>query len=140
MSKHFNQFHSITKNIIKPPIITLLQTDGSFHYNKKLSQTACIIFNDYKLLTQVKNYSKHKCPMEVEWNSILDGIQFAKKKNITSIYLENDCLGVIRSIVENNSHKKFKDYYYHIIQEINEFEYIGIRWISRKYNRADDLF
>jgi ribonuclease HI len=140
MSKHFNQFYPITKNILRPPNITLIQTDGSFHYKKKLAQTSCILFTQYRLLTQVKTYFTHKCPMETEWNSVLDGIRFAKKKNITSIYLENDCLGVIRSIVENNNHKKFQEYYYHIMKEINEIEYIAIRWIPRKYNKADDLF
>jgi ribonuclease HI len=136
----FNQFNPITKSIIKPPKITLIQTDGSFNYKKKLSRTACIIFSEYSKLTQVKSYYKHKCPMESEWSSVLDGIKFAKIKNVNSIYLENDNIGVIRSLVQKNSHIKFEEYYYQIINELNEFEYISVRWIPRKFNMADDLF
>jgi ribonuclease HI len=136
----FNQFTNLTKLIIKePPKITLIQTDGSFHPGKRISRTACILYTSkpYSLIT---TYFNHDDSIESEWCSILDGINYAKKKKQHSIYLENDSLTVIQSLIQKKVNKRFEEYLYNIYNIANDFEYIGIRWIPRKYNKADRLF
>jgi hypothetical protein len=142
MNKYiFNHFNSLTKSIsILPPSITLIQTDGSFEYRKRISRTASILYVPLKPYTLVTTYFNHKDSMESEWCSVLDGIKFAKSKNERAIKLENDCLDVIQSLVQKKYNKRFEEYFYNIYNEVNEFEYIGIRWIPRKLNKSDLIF
>jgi ribonuclease HI len=135
--------------LTKPnPLLELMpksrvQTDGSFKLSQnKLSRTAVILLKpDGEKHTLCSTYFTHANSHESEWCSVLDGIEFSKKKGSQSINLENDNLGVITSLI---SQKKpsglYSDYYYQITDLAKEFEWLGIRWIPRELNRADDLF
>ena len=128
---------------VKPPKVAHIQTDGSFFMECKISRTAVIlrgrVGNDYTLC---KTYFDHNHSMESEWCSILDGIRYAIQMDEGSIELENDCLPVVRSItrgkIPNNS--LLANYYTAVFKEIRELEYLGIRWIPRELNKADELF
>jgi ribonuclease HI len=124
----------------RPPTVGHIQTDGSF---SSISRTAVILrTKNHEDYTLCKTYFNHKHSMESEWCSILDGIQYAIKKDEGSIELENDCMPVVKSIIQkkipNNSLLAF--YYTAVFNEIRDLEYIGIRWIPRELNKADELF
>ena len=137
------KFVSLKKSstLLKPLSTVLLQTDGSFNHDLQMSRTACILDSKEGDLTLSKTYFDHESPMEAEWCSIVDGIKFAIKKGQGSIDLENDNLGVINHIIGTKKPPKiYYDYYLQVFKEIRDLDYIGIRWIPREMNRADDLF
>jgi len=116
-----------------------VQTDGSFGHSK-ISRTA-VLYRDRKGIdtTQCKTYFDHRNSTESEWCSVLDGIQYAVKKDEGFVELENDNLGVIQSLIRRKEPKM--GYYYQVIQkELLHFDYVGIRWIPREMNAADDIF
>ena len=138
----FQSRFSILTRSIRPPQITKVQTDGSFNISK-ISRTAVLMNTyDHNQYILCKTYFTHKNSTESEWRSVLDGLQFSIKKDQGAIELENDNQGVIRSIITKRPPSKpyLLDYYMAIYRAIPEFEYLGIRWIPRAYNRADDIF
>jgi ribonuclease HI len=135
-----NKF-SILRGIIRPNVLALVQTDGSFRGN--ISRTAVLLNTSknekYELLN---TYLDQKNSTESEWCSILNGIQYSISKDEGSIELENDNLGVINSIIKNKmpKHKYLEEYYYLISNEIKYLDYFSIRWIPRELNKADNIF
>ena len=121
-----------------------MQTDGSFsRQQNEMSRTAAILKTwEGNTLTISKTYFDHTDSTESEWCSVLDGIMYAVKKGQPFLELENDNLGVIRSLVEEDRPKRphIADYYNAIQYSLKEFEYLGVRWIPRKFNKADRLF
>jgi hypothetical protein len=73
---------------------------------------------------------------------VLDGITYAIKRGQDSLELENDNLGVIKSLIlaVRPNRPDIADYYNAIQYSLKEFEYLGVRWIPRRLNRADGLF
>ena len=137
-------FLPLTSRLIRPPRAALVQTDGSFSKKYvKMSRTAVILTThdkiDYKL---VNTYTDHWNSMESEWCSVLNGIRYAQKKDQGSVELENDCLQVVKHLIHKRPPMKgyLAAYYTSILKEIKNMEYLGIRWIPRELNRADDLF
>lgn len=120
-----------------------VQTDGSFKPSQnKLSRTAVILLKpDSEKYTLCTTYFTHANSHESEWCSVLDGIEFSLKKEAVAINLENDNLGVIDSLIKQKKPSGlYSDYYYQIKDLVKNFEWLGIRWIPRELNRADDLF
>jgi len=137
-------FLPLTQRVIRPPRVALVQTDGSFSKEYvEMSRTAVILKTydnvDYSL---VNTYTDHWNSTESEWCSVLNGIRYAQKKGQGSIELENDCLMVVKHLVHRRSPMKsyLASYYNSILKEVKKMEYLGIRWIPRELNRADDLF
>lgn len=137
-------FLPLTQRLIRPPKTALLQTDGSF--SKKyveMSRTAVILKTydniDYSL---VDTYTDHWNATESEWCSVLNGIRYAQKKDQESVELENDCLMVVKHLIHKRPPMKgyLAAYYNLILKETKNMEYLGIRWIPRELNRADELF
>jgi hypothetical protein len=73
---------------------------------------------------------------------VLDGVTYAVKKGQDNVELENDNQGVIRCLILNVKPQRphIADYYHAIKESVELFEYLGIRWIPRRLNKADDLF
>jgi ribonuclease HI len=137
-------FLPLTQGRLRPSKIALVQTDGSFSKEcVEMSRTAVILTTydkiDHKL---INSYTDHWNSMESEWCSVLNGIRYAQKKDQGSIELENDCLQVIKHLVNRRPPMKgyLASYYNSILKEAKNMEYLGIRWIPRELNRADDLF
>ena len=137
-------FLPLNQRLIRPPKTALVQTDGSF--SKKyveISRTAVILTTydnvDYSI---VNTYTDHWNATESEWCSVLNGIRYAQKKDQGSVELENDCLMVIKHLIHKRPPMKgyLAAYYNSILKETKNMEYLGIRWIPRELNRADDLF
>ncbi|NBO71868.1 reverse transcriptase-like protein [bacterium] len=138
-------FHPLTKPYLVRPLQTaLLQTDGSFSMKHKGISRTAVILTTYKgnTYTLSKTYFDHTDSTESEWCSVLDGITYAIKRGQDSLELENDNLGVIQSLIlavrPNRPH--IADYYHAIQESVGGFEYLGVRWIPRRMNRADGLF
>ena len=137
-------FVPLSKSILRPPKVAQVQTDGSFSLEfKEMSRTAVILKTrdgiDYSLFD---SYTDHWNSTESEWCSVLNGIRFALKKDQGSVELENDCLPVIKHLTHRRAPMKsyLAEYYSQIFKEAKTMEYLGIRWIPREFNRADDLF
>jgi hypothetical protein len=128
----------------RPSKVALVQTDGSFSSQyPEISRSAVILRTkdgiDYSL---VDTYTDHWNSHETEWVSVLNGIRFALKKDQGSVELENDCLPVIKHLINKRVPLKsyLADYYSQIFKEARVMEYLGIRWIPRELNKADELF
>ena len=125
---------------LRPLRPVLIQTDGSFIAHKNVSRTACILTVNTVDYKRMATYFDHQSHVESEWCSILDGIILATAKGQGSIDLENDNLAVVNSIIHGRRPNKYYDYYWTILESIKDFEYVGMRWIPRELNRADELF
>jgi hypothetical protein len=135
-------FVALSRSLIKPKNVGHIQTDGSFG-SSNISRTAVILNTrenvNYKLMN---TYFDHKNSAESEWCSILNGIKYSIDKDEGSVELENDCLPVIQHLIRKSAPRKgyLQEYYYLILKEVKNMDYLAIRWIPREMNRADDLF
>ena len=131
---------SVLTRSVRPPTVAHVQTDGSFSH---VSRTATILKTiqgeEYSLF---RTYFEHKNSQQSEWCSVLDGIIYSIKKDQGAVELENDCLGVIKALMQKRQPiDRFSAHCYgKIWREIRGLEHFGIRWIPREMNRADELF
>ena len=128
---------------LAPPVISKVQTDGSFNPDTKISRTALAITKDDVFVNSfVRTYFDHENSMESEWCSVLTALDFLRKKNYAAANLENDNLTVINNIIQSKPPKDilYRFYYEMIFEQLPAFEWIGIRWIPRAQNKADKLF
>ena len=136
-------FISLSRSL-RPEKVALVQTDGSFSTRfPELSRTAVILrTKDHIDYTLLDTYTDHWNSHESEWASVLNGIKFALKKDQGSVELENDCLPVIKHLINKRPPLKsyLAEYYSQILKEAKQMEYLGIRWIPRELNKADNLF
>ena len=126
---------------IRLPTTALVQTDGSF--GPVLSRTAVILTTHKgKEHTLSKTYDTHVNSTESEWCSVLDVIQYAMRRGEGSLDLENDNLGVIRSLIKERMpmNPLMAKYYTSINAHMCYLDYFSVRWIPRRFNRADELF
>lgn len=137
------KFTALTKGV-RPPQVASVQTDGSFNpANYCIARTAVILNTvENKEFTRCTTYLEFENTHESEWRSIFDGLELSIIKDQYAIELENDCLGVVNGIIKKPKVMKslYKDYYISIHHLIREMEYVGIRWIPREMNKADELF
>jgi ribonuclease HI len=132
-----------SRPVPKPPKVALVQTDGSFSSEFPMSRTAVLLRTpdaiEYSL---VDTYTDHINSTEAEWASVLNGVQFALKKDQGSVHLENDCMPVMKHLIFRRPPAKsyLADYYGAVMKEARKMEYLGVRWIPRELNRADDFF
>ena len=137
-------FTSLTKiNPFQVEEPSKIQTDGSFKIqNGRISRTAVILTKpDGIKYSLCRTYFDHANSCESEWRSVLDGLEYSLKKEVSVVKLENDNLGVINSIIHKNKPSGlYSDYYHYIFDLVKKFDYVGIRWIPRELNKADKLF
>jgi hypothetical protein len=125
----------------RPPKIARVQTDG--FYKDEISRTAVLLkTRDNIDYTLINTYFDHLNSTEAEWVSVLNGIQYALKKDQGSVELENDCLPVIKHLIHRRPPAKsyLATYYTAILKEARYMDYLGVRWVPREFNKADDLF
>jgi len=137
-------FSALTKPGPRPPKVALVQTDGSFSTQfMKISRTAVLLkMTSREEYSLVNTYTDHWNSTESEWASVLNGVRFALKKEQGSVELENDCLPVIKHLISKQAPAKsyLADYYAAVFKEAKKMDYLGVRWIPRELNRADDFF
>jgi ribonuclease HI len=128
--------------LLPPPILTYVQTDGSFRQMKPKARVATIIqtpVETYRYMIPIDAHSS----TEAEWASVLFGLTMALERNCEAVALENDNLGVIRSLVMPRPrlrHDYAKFYHNQIFKQAKETAWIGARWIPREQNKSDALF
>ena len=133
-------FTLVNKSIVRSKP-ALIQTDGSYSYKTSISRTASILTVNNDEYKYIKTYFDHMNSMESEWASLVDGLEYSQNKGIKSLVLENDCLPIISSIVLSKPPKNplFLDYYIYFNSLTIRYTWLGIRWIPREMNRADEL-
>ena len=131
-----------TRRSAEPMIISSLQTDGSFRYNDRISRTACLLNDEGELFKSVKTYFDHKNSYESEWCSILDGIRMSQANGCGDVQLENDNLSVINCLINERPPAQgyVANYYTDVLHASRDMDWLEVRWIPRKLNKADGLF
>ena len=131
-----------TRRSAEPMIISSLQTDGSFRYNDRISRTECLLNDEGELFKSVKTYFDHKNSYESEWCSILDGIRMSQANGCGDVQLENDNLSVINCLINERPPAQgyVANYYTDVLHASRDMDWLEVRWIPRKLNKADGLF
>ena len=139
--KHFTLLFRDTV-ISKPLVISKIQTDGSFRYRDRISRTACLLKDQDEVYKSVKTYFHHQNSYESEWVSVLDGIRMSQDHQIGDLQLENDNLSVINCLVNRRRPAQgyVTKYYDEVLHSAKDMDWLEIRWIPRKLNKADNLF
>ena len=125
-----------------PPILTIVQTDGTFYnYPKAGKANALLIKPDDTFSSHIEPLYKLVSVTEAEWASVHLGISEAEQANQSSIAIENNCLSVVHQIMmkSHQDHDYARYYYYKIKEASKKFDWCGIRWIPQKMNRIDKL-
>ncbi len=126
-----------------PAIYAIAQVDGSFKTN---IGAAAVFFTKADGVTKYKNHYQLgvvTSSTEAEWAAIYAGISKSKELQENALLIENDCIGVIGHILNRDvqlKHEYARYYRSKIIQSAAELEWVGLRWIPRTINRADDIF
>lgn len=129
----------------QPLLLATVQTDGSYVPKTGDARVAAILTP-----TRSQNTFRHvqsisaDSPTEAEWASISMGIELALSHGERALGIENDCLSVINTLISPHDtplrHEYARYWRYRILRQTNGTEWVGIRWIPREQNRADDLF
>lgn len=127
-----------------PPLaLAHVQTDGSYG-----SFTGPRIAAIVKPATSrhTFRYVKHtsaESATETEWASIALGIEAAIQLDQTAVHIDNDNLGVIGGLIGRDTYlrKEYARYWRSVILgNANKMDWVGVRWIPRRENKADSLF
>ncbi len=126
-----------------PALYAIAQVDGSFRAGVG---TAAVLFTRADKTTQYKNHYQLgivASATEAEWAAVYAGVCKGKELQENAVLIENDCIGVVGHIMNRDMRLKHEYAQYYrskIIQSAAELEWLGIRWIPRNSNRADDIF
>lgn len=125
-----------------PPIYAHLQTDGSFFKKNRGFIGFHLTTYDNTLITKKCALDNVNSSTDAEWESIVKGLKFSLENNQEVVLIENDCLSVISHFSPHTlihpkpAAKKFMKE----IKDIAEnMVYVGIRWVPREYNKADQI-
>jgi ribonuclease HI len=129
----------ILKGVGRPHLNYLVQTDASFFPKTHSAKTGVILFPNEDCIR--KEYSYMKDSFQAEYQSVLDGLRFARDCHKPGVALENDCAGVISAIVSGTlPRKKHVEACHRNIEKIlDDFDWVAIRWIPRELNQADAI-
>jgi ribonuclease HI len=79
---------------------------------------------------------------EAEWFAVFFGLKSALENGYEDLHLQNDCLSIIQAFLPNANppRKTYAKYFKTKIQTFaNEANWVGISWIPRELNRADEV-
>ena len=134
------RFHFLGGRFLTPARISHVQTDGSF--KKGVGRVAVLLHHDSNIFRDVRTIPNLRDSYEAEWASVYHGILFSFQHDAYSLHLENDNLGVIQNLLQTPrvSKPRVLSHRTAILDLASKGNWIGIRWIPRAKNRADDLF
>jgi len=115
--------------LVPPPILTYVQTSGTFHKVHPKARVATIINAPSDIYKYVIPVDAHT-PTEVEWASVLFGLTMAIERSCDTIVVENKNLGIIRSLMTPRPRFRYEyAQYYHnqILKQANETAWTGVR-------------
>lgn len=141
-------FHCIggLATIPSPSAFHRIQTDGSFGQRHGPRIAAIIYTPAHQVGPSWMGPIRANSSTETEWASVALGLRMALEFNHRHVGIENDNLGVIRSLIFHREFKakrnqEYARYYFNeIMKTAAQTEWTGVRWIPRGLNRADDLF
>jgi len=125
------------------PIQTYVQTKGSFRYASPRARIAVIMQSPLQEEQRYMFPIDANSSTEAEWASVAIGLSLAVERGSESIVLENDNLGVIRSLIFPNTklRQEYARYYRdRILLTAFETSWTGARCILCEENKADGLF
>ena len=129
---------------VAPPLLSaLVQTDGSFGSPLCGNRIANVLTSSNRLSTwnQCKIVNAVSAT-EAEWASVAAGLEFALEHNETAICVENDNQSVVEGLLKKERNRMEYARYYknQILNLTRHANWVGVRWIPRKFNAADALF
>ncbi len=143
-----------------PQIIAHVQVDGSYTPRTRDARIAAILTllpqrgrseppSYAGRATQNHNTYRHvqsisaESATEAEWAAISLGLELATTHNEEVIAIENDCLSVVGALLMRDGPLRLEYARYwrnRILGAANRCQWVGLRWIPRRLNRADDMF
>jgi hypothetical protein len=129
----------------QPPLLATVQVEGSYTPKTGDARIAAILTptKSHNLFRHIQSISAESST-EAEWASISMGLEMSITHSEGAVGIENDCLGVINTLISPHDiflrHEYARYWRYRILRQTKGFEWVGIRWIPREQNRADDLF
>jgi ribonuclease HI len=127
------------------PAISLLSSlyvDGSYRPKTKEAAVAYYLVSNHNSTCSQKIPIKASNSTEAEWASIYFGLKAALENSEDLLHVQNDCLSVVRAFLPHADAPKQK-YARHFWNEIKtlagEASWVGISWIPRELNRADQV-
>jgi hypothetical protein len=133
------------KSVYRPPIMAHLQVDASYKHHIPDATMCGLILksaNRRLIYQEVLQLGRVQNATEAEWAGLHAAVEFAVEQNELTVEAENDNLGVISVLITRNypTRHKYANYYYKRIVELgSQMEWLGVRWIPRSINYADDL-
>jgi len=118
---------------VVPSILTYVKTKGTIH-NIHPRARAAVIINAPSDIYRYMIPIDARTPTETEWASVLFGLTMALENNCDSLVLENENLGLIRSLVMPRPRLRYeyaRHYHNQILTRAKETEWTGVRWIPR---------
>lgn len=126
-----------------PPLLALAQVDGSYKAGRGAAAVWIETAAQDRIDKKVYQLGDIDSSTEAEWAAVYAGVFRCLELREGALILENDCLGVMNTLMQRDVtiKKEYARYYYWKIKEgAKTAEWIGIRWIPRAYNQADSLF
>lgn len=129
-----------------PPLqCGLLQTDGSFYHKTGFSRVAMILKseNGNREVKDTQIIPRCVDSTETEWASVSRGLLFALEEGERNINVENDNFSVVSHLILRDGVPKqeYVKYFRHVIlTTASKYNWVGIRWVPREMNKADELF
>jgi hypothetical protein len=126
-----------------PPLTAIAQVDGSL--SNRIARAA-VIFTRASGTESFKNIyhlGGVQSSTETEWAAVYSGLMKGLELHEGSVLIENDCLGVINNLMQRDAalkHEYARYYRSKILTGAAQFEWVGVRWIPRELNKADELF
>ena len=142
-------YHQIGRTVKTgtPLFHSRVQTDGSFRRTREAierARAAAILYtHDNVIARQTLVSINAENSTEADWASVCLGSMVALEMNQDRFGIENDNLGVIRALINpvDKLKHEYARHYRNIIYDLTKnAEWVGVRWIPREMNSADELF
>ena len=123
------------RRLYAPPVLAIVQTDGTFRYSNGSATVAARITKGHELVDEAASPLYNLASLtEAEWASVYYGLLLAQANREGAVGLENDCLRVVNGLVYNPyaNPRPYAVYYRCKIMDAAEgMDWCGIRWIPR---------
>ena len=130
--------------IHQPPhtLLSVIHVDGSFHSKTLRAAVAYHMKSVSGSINSSVIPIKAQSSTEAEWASIYFGLKTALDNDYKDIHIRNDCLSVIQAFLLHSNEPR-QEYARHFKREIISLStngnWIGISWIPREFNLADQV-
>lgn len=135
-------YHIGGTTMTPPPVPAITQIDASF-WHKQRRTSLGIIMNlpDATTIHKSKTLFTPRCSTEAEWEAVRFGLEETLEQGAKDICLENDNLSVVATLMDRAERRTAysRENYVKIKTLCTHAHYVGIRWIPRELNLADEV-